>query len=106
MNRLVRIIGALVLAGILLGATLVVVIEFGSRRSLREVKHIVAELAPGTPFSQVLQQLGSATHSHTNVEDIAAFGTRREGSLITNSTLHQFAHRGPPYPDFRYWGRG
>lgn len=97
MNRLVKIIGALVLAGILLVAALLVVIEVGSRRSLREVKQIVDQIAPGTPFSQVVHQLGSPTHSHTNAEEIAAFGTRKDESFITNTTLHQFTHRGPPY---------
>ena len=87
----------MVLAGILLGATFIVVIEVRSRSSLSEVKQIVAQLAPGTPFSQVVQQLGSPMRSYTNAEEMAAFGTRMEGSLITNTSLHQFPHRGPPY---------
>lgn len=97
MNRLAKIFGTMVLVGVLLVAIFIVVIEVGSRHSLREVKRIVAQFAPGTPFTRVVQQLGSPAQSHTNAEEIAAFGTRRDGNFITNTTLHQFTHRGPPF---------
>lgn len=58
---------------------------------------MVAQLTPGMPFSAVTSRLGQATQTFTSEDEIRVFGTSHEESIITNSVLYAFSHRGPPY---------
>jgi hypothetical protein len=97
MKRLAIIFGAVVLGGVMLVVAFIVIIEVQSRRSLRQLQQVVAQLAPPTAFTTVLQRLGNPNQSHTNADVIALYGTRKDESFITNTVLHMFSHRGPPY---------
>lgn len=97
MKTCTRVLGVLALVGALLIAAFIGVVELQSRQSLRELKQLVVEFAPGTPFTHVVQRLGSPAQTHRAAQDMAVFGTRTDASLLTNSVLHMFIHRGPPY---------
>ena len=80
-------------------------IEFQWWRS-QHGRQIVAGLKPGTPFSAVVQQLGSPIQNHTNAEAVALYGTRKDPSIITNSVLYMFEHRPPMRRILVYTDRG
>jgi hypothetical protein len=82
---------------VLLGLLLIVVIEVQTKRSQKQVEELVARFPPETPFTTVVQQLGSATQTFTNAEDIVVMGSRKEESFAANKVLHMFSHRGTPF---------
>jgi hypothetical protein len=98
-----KILAALLLLVVLCIGGLIAVIEFGTHRSQREVVSTVSQLTPGTLFSAAVQRLGQPTQTFTNSEQIVSWlgkvGARIEPRIATNSVLHAFVHRGPP---FRY----
>ena len=97
MKRLAKILGLLVTLVLLCVIGIIGAIEYWSARSARELGQIVAQLPPGTAFTAVTNRLGQAMRTITVEDQIRVFGTSSEASLITNSILHMFAHRGPPY---------
>jgi hypothetical protein len=97
MRRLIRFFGLLVAVGLLGGLALIAVISIGNARTRREVRTIVTQITPGMPFAVVTNRLGSAVQTFTTAAEIQAFGTRQAEHLVTNSLLHAFSHRGPPY---------
>ena len=97
MKRLAKILGVFATLAILCVVGFITVIEFQHARSGREIRQIVAQITPGTSFSDVTCRLGQATQTFTNEDDIRVFGTSHEASIITNSVLYAFGHRGPPY---------
>jgi hypothetical protein len=97
MKRLAKILGALVALAVLLVVGFIVFVEVLRARSSREIREVVAQLTPGTPFSDVTTRLGQATQTFTSQDDIRVFGTSHDASIITNSVLYAFSHRGPPY---------
>jgi hypothetical protein len=103
MKKAAKIFGVLLLLAVLCVVGLIAVIEFISHRSQREVVSTVAQLSPGTPFSSAVERLGRPTQAFTNAEEIVWWveknGARVEARVATNSVLHTFVHRGPP---FRY----
>lgn len=102
-KSIVKLAGALFLLAALCVGCLVAVIEVVRYRSQKEVLSIVAQLAPGTPFSVAVQRLGRPKQIYTNDKEIISWvervGAHVEPGLATNSILHVFVHRGPP---FRY----
>ena len=103
MKKVAKILGVLLLLVLLCVIGLIAVVEFVTHRSQREVISTVSQLSPGTPFSVAMQRLGQPTQTFTNGEEIISwverFGARVEPQVATNSLLHTFVHRGPP---FRY----
>ena len=101
MKKLLKVFGAALLAGVLVVVGLIAIIEYLHRRSQREVVAIVSQLAPGVPFSMAVQRLGRPTQMFTNADEIVWWveknGSRVEASVATNSFLHTFVHRGPPF---------
>jgi hypothetical protein len=97
MKRLARILGVLVALVLLLVVGFIAIVEFLRTRSGQEIREIVAQLTPGTPFSDVTTRLGQAAQTFTREDDIRDFGTSHDASIITNSVLYAFGHRGPPY---------
>jgi len=102
-KKFAETLGALLILVAICIVGLIAGVEFLKHRSQREVVATVAQLSPGTPFSAALQRLGQPTQTVTNSEEIASwiegFGVRVEPGVATNSALHTFVHRGPP---FRY----
>lgn len=96
MKRLAKILGVLVALVVLCVVGLITVIEFMHARSAREVRQIVAQITPGTSFSDVATRLGRATKTFTSEDEIRVLGTSHEESIITNSVLYVFNHVGPP----------
>ena len=97
MKRLAKILGVLMALAVLLVVGFIAVVEFLRARSGREIREVVTQLTPGTPFSDVTTRLGQATQTFTSEDDIRVFGTSHDASIITNSVLYAFSHRGPPY---------
>src|SRR5829696_8122006 len=103
MKKVAKVLGVLSLIAVLCTAALIALVEFVSRSSQREVTSIVAQVPPGTAFSLAVQRLGKPTQTITNGEEIVSWsekiGARLDPRVATNSVLHTFVHRGPP---FRY----
>jgi hypothetical protein len=105
-KKIFQAIGILLLA-ILLGVLgvlgLIAVIEFVRHRSEREVDGMVKELPPGTSFSIAIKRLGKPWETRTNIAEVVwwteKLGLHVEPQVATNSLVHTFVHRGPP---FRY----
>jgi len=97
MKRLAKTLGVLVTLIVLLMVGFIVVVELLRLRSGREIHEIVAKLPPGTPFSDVTTRFGQAMQTFTSEDEIRVFGTSHDASIITNSVLYAFGHRGPPY---------
>ncbi len=102
-KKFAKILGVLLLLVVLCVVGLIAVIELVRHRSQKEVVSTVAQLSPGTPFSVAVQRLGQPTQVFANGDEIVwwvkKLGARVEPSIATNSMLHTFVHRGPP---FRY----
>ena len=96
-KRLAIIIVGIVAVVVLCAVGLIVVVEAQTRHSQKQVSDIVAQFAPGTPFTNVVSRLGLPNSSLTNAEEIQVFGSLNEPGIVTNSVLHMFVHRGPPY---------
>ena len=97
MNRLVKVLGIAAVIAVIAVMALILAVEIQSRRSLRDLEKTMAQFTPGTPFHAVTNQLGSPVRSHTDVQEMMVFGSRKDESFVTNSTLHLFMHRGRPY---------
>jgi hypothetical protein len=102
-KRVAKILGVLFLVVVLCVLGLIAIVEFVTYRSQRAVVSTVAQLSPGTPFSVALQRLGQPTQTFTDGAELVSWvervGARVEPFVATNSVLHTFVHRGPP---FRY----
>lgn len=89
------------LAAVLPTIVLILIFVYLDRSSEQAVIRIVGELGPGTPFSEVTRRLGVPSRSDTNVQEIVQWverlGARADLRFATNSNLHTFVHRGPPY---------
>lgn len=103
MKKLLKGIGLLLLAVVLCVIGLIVVFGFVHHRSERAVITTVEQLSPGTPFSLAIERLGQPNKTLTNSQEIVWWaekvGSHVEARIATNSLLHTFVHRGPP---FRY----
>jgi hypothetical protein len=100
-KRFAKILGVLLLVGVLCVVGFIALIELMSQRSERVVVATVAQLSPGTPFSAAVQRLGQPAQTFTNGEEIVYWaehvGSRVEARIATNSVLHAFVHRGTPF---------
>ena len=103
MKKFAKILGVLLLLAVLCVVVLIAVIEFVRHRSKDDVIDAVTQLSPGTAFSSAVKRLGRPTQVFTNAEEIVWWveknGSHVEPRVATNSVLHTFVHRGPP---FRY----
>ncbi|HEY1174236.1 MAG TPA: hypothetical protein VGH19_22915 [Verrucomicrobiae bacterium] len=97
MNRFVKYLVTAAAGLLLLVAGLIGLIEWQRWRSLREVKQVVAQIAPGTPFTNVVQQLGKPVDVIADSLYMLLRGTRKEENFVGDKVLHMFLHRGPPF---------
>jgi hypothetical protein len=97
MKRFLKLLAAGLLGVLLLIAGFIGLIEWQSWRSLRQVKEVVAQMVPGTPFTNVVQQLGKPVDAITDSQYMLLRGTRKEEGFVADKVMHMFVHRGPPY---------
>jgi len=97
MERFLKLLAAGLVGVLLLIAGFIGLIEWQSWRSLRQVKQVVAQIAPGTPFTNVVQQLGKPVYVIADSPYMILRGTRKEEGFVADKVLHMFMHRGPPY---------
>lgn len=91
-----KILVGVFIAGLVCVVSFMGTVNYLHARSRREITRIVLQLTPGTPFSTVVSRLGKPSRTFTNTELIELWGTQKDKTVTTNSTLHMFMHHAIP----------
>jgi hypothetical protein len=92
-KTLLKVLVAIVLLAILVIGGFMVTISVLHAKSRHQITQLVSEIRPGMAFSDVVSRLGRESQILTNALHIESYGTTKEASIVTNSTLHMFVHR-------------
>jgi hypothetical protein len=66
-------------------------------RSRHQIAQLVSEIQLGASFPAVASRLGPESQTLTNSEYIESYGTTKDASIVTNSTLHLFVYKAIPW---------
>jgi len=91
--KILLVVVALAFFGIV---TVMVSVSRMHKKSRREITQIVSEIQPGMSFTSITSRLGQVSQTFTNPTEIQIWGTTKDQSILTNSTLHMFVHDAIP----------